>query len=108
MIKILGNRILVSRVEEEKTEGFQTVNVQDSFVNKGMVEQIGDNLMQKKDYDNEVEKVGMPVLVTHGRVVSCNVGDIVLFSKYSPDTQEVKHEGKDMKIISVSDILAIL
>ena len=41
-MKILGNRILVSKVEDEvKDGGFQTVEVQDNFVNKGKVEQIG-------------------------------------------------------------------
>lgn len=86
-IKILGNRILVSRVEEEKTEGFQTVNVQDSFVNKGKVEQVGNR-----------------AAINYGDGLTIKEGDIVLFAKYSPDTQEVD---KDHKIISVDDILAI-
>lgn len=85
-MKILGNRVLVSRVEEEKKEGFQTVEVQDSFVYKGKVEICGEGMTT--DYPN--------------------TGDIVLFAKYSPDTQEVEHEGRKMKIISVTDILAVL
>jgi len=88
-MKILGNRILVSKVEEEKKEGFQTVEVQDSFVNKGKVEQIG--VAFESEFINPVE-----------------VGNIVLFAKYSPDTQEIEHEGKKMKIIRVEDVLAIL
>lgn len=79
---IQGNRVLVSRIEEEKKEGFQEVKVQDNFVNKGKIEQCG---------LTEVDGV--------------KEGDIVLFAKYSPDTQEID---KDHKIISVSDILAIL
>ena len=88
-MKILGNRILVSKVEEEKKEGFQTVEVQDSFVNKGKVEQGGE--------ENELS-------LSNG----IKNGDIVLFAKYSPDTQEIEHEGKKMKIIRVEDVLAIL
>lgn len=84
-MKILGNRVLVSRIEEEKKEGFQEVQVQDSFVNKGKVEDL-----TIKAIDN---------------LRGLKVGDTVLFAKYSPDTQEID---KDHKIISVSDILAIL
>jgi len=79
---IQGNRILVSKLEEEKKEGFQTVEVQDNFVYKGKVEQSN---------SNEIK-----------------VGDIVLFAKYSPDTQEIEHDGQKMKIIKVDDVLAIL
>ena len=84
-MKILGNRVLLSKVEEDKKEGFDTVNVQDSFVYKGRVEQIG---------EVDANKV-------------CP-SDIVLFAKYSPDTQEVEHDGKKMKVVNVSDIIAIL
>ncbi len=86
MIKILGNRILVSKVEEAETDGFQTVEVQDSFVNKGKVEACS---WPEED---------MPY----------KIGDIVLFAKYSPDTQEIDHEGKKYKIISVNDVLAVI
>lgn len=84
-MKIIGNRVLVSKVEEEKKEGFQSVNVQDSFVYKGRVEIFGD--------------------CPH---VAFNSGDIVLFAKYSPDTQEIDIEGKKMKIINADDVLVIL
>lgn len=88
MRKILGNRVLVSKVEEEKQEGFQTVQVQDSFVYKGRVEMLGND---RSTY-----------------YVTPEVGDVILFAKYSPDTQEIDHEGQKMKIINVDDILAIL
>lgn len=84
-MKILGNRVLVSKVGEEKKDGFQAVQVQDSFVNKGRVEKEGDTC-----------------------AFNGSVGDIILFAKYSPDTQEIEYEGKKMKIITVEDILAIL
>lgn len=86
-MKILGNRILVSKIEEEVKEGFQTVDVQDSFVNKGRVEEFGDVILDRLYWEK---------------------GVTVLFAKYSPDTQEIEHEGKKMKIIRVEDILAIL
>lgn len=89
-MKILGNRILVSKIEEEKKDGFQTVDVQDSFVYKGKVEQTSSDCPQPGDH------------------IHMQKGDTVLFAKYSPDTKEVDHEGKKMKIISMDDVLAIL
>lgn len=97
-MRILGNRVLVSRVEEEKKEGFQTVDVQDSFVNKGKVEQLGEPI------DQSTVSIKYTTLDSTKRR-SIEGGDTVLFAKYSPDTQEID---KDHKIISVSDILAIL
>lgn len=95
MLKILGNRVLVSRIEEEKKEGFQTVEVQDSFVNKGKVEQMGESDMYQ-------------VTTSYTSNTCVQVGDTILFSKYSPDTQEVEIEGKKMKLVKCEDILAIL
>lgn len=86
-MKILGHRLLVSKIDEPKGDGFQTVEVQDSFVYKGFVEMIGTMI-----------NIGSPI----------DIGQVVLFAKYSPDTQEVEHEGKKMKIINADDVLAIL
>jgi co-chaperonin GroES (HSP10) len=86
-MKIIGNRVLVSALEELKQEGFQTVQVQDNFVYKGKVEEIGQ------------------FVAIAGNVA---VGDTVLFAKYSPDTHEIEHEGKKYKVVEVSDILAVL
>jgi len=36
-MKILGHRLLVSKVEEEKQEGFQAVAIQDNFIYMGKV-----------------------------------------------------------------------
>lgn len=96
-MKILGNRVLVSKIEEEKKEGFQTVEVQDSFVNKGRIEMLGGI-----DSEKPISSYSSVSLEDLG------VNDIILFAKYSPDTQDIKHEGKDMKIVNVDDILAIL
>jgi len=81
-MKILGDRYLVKKVTGEKQEGFQVVEVQDSFVYKGQV-------------------------VLAGTEASIGIGSTVLFAKYSPDTHEVDHEGEKMKIISGNDILAV-
>lgn len=86
MIKILGNRIMVSKVEEIETDGFQTVEIQDSFVNKGKIEQYKFRLFKRSFYP----------------------GDIILFAKYSPDTQEIDYDDKKYKIINVNDVLAVL
>jgi co-chaperonin GroES (HSP10) len=82
-MRILGNRVLVSRVEEPQSEGFTTVQVQDSFTYKGKVEQT-------------VENCGIPV------------GSVVMFARNSPDTQDIEHEGKKLKVVRVEDIIAIL
>lgn len=82
--------MLVSKVEEEKKEGFETVEVADSFIYKGKIEQIG---------DLQLEATALP---------SFNVGDIILFAKYSPDTHEANQGEQKLKIISVEDILAVL
>ena len=86
MLTILGDRILVSKIEEEKKEGFQTVEIQDSFLYKGRVVQLGD----------KVEDV--PKFVA---------GSVVLFAKYSPHTQTVTINGQEMKVIRTEDVIAV-
>jgi len=93
-MKILGHRLLVSKVEEEKQEGFQAVAIQDNFIYMGKVEQIGDY----GDFFNGTSIQKAPI----------SEGSIVLFAKYSPDTQEIDHEGKKMKIINIDDVLAVV
>ena len=86
---ILGDRILVSKIKEEKKEGeFQAVEVQDSFLYKGKVEQVG---VENKTISNSVIKEG----------------SIVLFAKYSPHTQMISVEGEDMKVIRAEDVIAV-
>ncbi len=94
-MQILGNRILVSKIEEEKKEGqFAVTELQDSFLYKGRVEQLG-KLISFTQSDAALSK-------------TISNGDIVLFAKYSPDTHELDHDGKKMKIINVEDVLAVL
>lgn len=88
-MNINANYVVVERVEEEKREGFETVEVQDNFVCKGKVKYTPDTSVY---IGNEV--------VTKG--------SIILFAKYSPDTHEQDIEGKKVKFVKTSDILAIL
>jgi co-chaperonin GroES (HSP10) len=83
-MKILGNRLLLSKVEEEQKEGFKTVEIQDSFIYKGKVELVGE---EAKGFSE---------------------GDIVLFAKYSPDTNDIELDGNKYKVVNVADIIAIL
>lgn len=97
-MQILGNRVLVSRIEEEKKDGFQTVDVQDSFIYKGRVEQVGAALGMN----------GVTWSGTSMDLPEIKPGIEVIFAKYSPDTQEVEIDGSKMKIVRLEDILAIL
>lgn len=93
---VLGNRILVSKAEEEKVEGgFETVEIQDSFLYKGKVEQVGCTPMMMAGSSTSI----IEPMITEGATV--------LFAKYSPHTQSVKHDGQDMKIIRLEDVLAV-
>lgn len=93
-MKILGNRVLVSKLEQVKGEGFQTVEIQDNFLYKGKVEQIG--------IDTGLVWTGTGIespLLTEGAVV--------YFAKYSPHTQEIDVEGAKMKIVRLEDLIAV-
>ncbi len=58
-MEVLGNRILVSKVEVEKKEGeFQTVDVEDSFACKGRIEQFGhDEILPSEVQQNHSVKL---------------------------------------------------
>jgi len=89
-MNISNNRIVVERIEDEKQEGgFEMVNVQDSYVYRGKVTIVPE----------------APIFMGNKQL---SVGDTVLFAKYSPDTQELEHEGKKIKFVRVEDVMAIL
>lgn len=94
-MKILGNRILVSRIKEEEVkEGeFEKVQVQDDFLYKGKVEQIG----VESEYNGT--SVARPIIERE---------NVVLFAKYSPHTQSVTVEGEEMKVVRMEDVIAIV
>ena len=100
-MKLLGNRLLVSKVDETQKEGFQTVEVQDSFLYKGKIEAIGDGC---EAYPAS-SWTGSAIAVINPPF---NVGDVVTFAKYSPHTQTLPIDGKDMKIIRTEDVLAVV
>lgn len=88
-MNISNNRIAVEKIEEEKKAGFETINVQDSFVYKARVVQVPE----------------APFYMGNKQV---GVGDTVLFAKYSADTHELEHEGKKLKFVRTDDVMAIL
>ena len=63
---------------------------------------------KEKSTRGEVLAVGSGRLLPNGRVVkvAVDVGDIVLYSKYGGS--DVKVDGKELKIVQESEILAIL
>jgi chaperonin GroES len=92
-IRPLADRILVKRVEEEtKTAG-------------GIL--IPDNA-KEKPMEGSVVAVGTGKVLTDGKVrpMEINVGDRVLFSKYSGT--EIKLEGTEHLILREDDILGIV
>jgi co-chaperonin GroES (HSP10) len=88
-MKISSMYITVEKIEEAPKEGFQAVEIQDSSVYRGRV-------------------TNLPEIPVHVDNTALLLGDTVLFAKYSPDTHEVELEGKKVKFIKVSDILAVL
>lgn len=88
-MQINSNYIVVEKLEQEQQEGFKTVEVQDNFIYKGKVIQAP---QQTAFVDNH----------------ELTEGDIVMFAKYSPDIHEMDMEGKKVKFIKITDILAVL
>ncbi|GMA46705.1 co-chaperone GroES [Tetragenococcus muriaticus] len=93
MLKPLGDRVLVEvSEEEEKTVG-------------GIVLA---STAKEKPQTGKVVAIGDGRTLENGEVaqVPVNVGDIVLFEKYTGS--EVKYDGQDYMIFSAKDIVAIV
>ena len=88
-MKLSNNYVAVERIEEEKKEGFQTVEVQDSFVYKGRV-------------------VAVPEAPVYLGNEGIGIGATIVFAKYSPDTHVLDVDGKELKFVSTRDIIAAL
>lgn len=89
-MQISNSRVLVERLpEKEDGPGFNVVNVQDGFVYTGRITIIPEG----------------PICIGNRHLA---VGDTILFAKYSPDTQEIEHDGKKVKFVKDADILAVL
>lgn len=93
MIKPLSDHILVEPLKEEKKKGgiILPETVEKERSEKGKVVAVGPG---KRDKD--------------GKRVPPDVkkGDVVLFTKYSPN--EIKVDGKEYLVIKEDDVLAIL
>lgn len=88
-MQISNKYILVEKLEEEAKDGFKTVEVQDNFVYKGKI-------------------TGLPEIPVYMGNTPVQIGQIVLFAKYSPDTHEIDLDGKKVKFVAISDLLAVL
>lgn len=88
-MKISNNYVVVEKIVEPEKEGFQTVEVQDSFIYKGRITNLPE----------------IPVYVGNTQIQE---GTLIMFAKYSPDTQETMLNGKTVKFVKTSDILATL
>ena len=87
-MNISKDYVVVEKLEEPKQEGFQTIVLQDSSTFKGKVKFMSGSLY-----------VGDKLL---------EVGDTVLFAKYSPNTHDIEHEGLKLKFVAIADVLAVL
>ena len=92
-IRPLHDRVIVKRLEEERT------------TSSGIV--IPDSATEKPD-TGEVLAVGTGKLLEDGKVraVDVKVGDKVLFGKYSGQT--VKIEGEEVLVMREEDIMGVL
>lgn len=89
-MKLLGNRVLVKREPKAEVSGFEQVQAVDDFVGKGSIVMLG----------HEVDEFSVTPMF--------EVGQVIVFAKFSPDTRTIEHEGEEMKSVLVSDIIAIL
>jgi len=92
-IRPLHDRVIVKRLEEERTTA------------SGIV--IPDSATEKPD-TGEVLAVGTGKLLEDGKVraVDVKVGDKVLFGKYSGQTAKI--EGEEMLVMREEDIMGVL
>ncbi|HPX51863.1 MAG TPA: co-chaperone GroES [Candidatus Pacearchaeota archaeon] len=93
-IKPLSNNVIIEQLkEEEKTKG-------------GIL--LPQSAEKERPQQGKVISVGPGKTNNQGKIIPMNVkkGDIVLFSKYSP--QEIKVEDKEYLVLKEEDILAII
>ena len=93
-LKPLGNKIILESVStEEKTKS-------------GII--IPDTVDKEKPEQGKVLAVGPGKILENGQrsKIDVEVGDTVLFSKYSPT--EIKIDGKEYLVVSDEDIMAVI
>ena len=89
MKAINSKYVIVKKIKEEKKEGFATVDVTDNFIYKGEIHRVPDQPLYIDNYQ-------------------LAIGDIVQFTKYSPDTHETDIDGEKMKALKAEDIIFVL
>jgi len=92
-MKPLGSRVVIEPIEQEEMTAYGIVlpETAKEKPQKGTILAVGPG-----DRDEDGDRIPMDV----------NVGDVVLFAKYSGT--EIKYDGKKLLIMRESDILAIL
>lgn len=90
-MQVSNNYIAVERIYEPENDdsAFKTVQVTDESLFKGKVKYLPEQ----------------PVYMGNSPI---QVGDIIVFAKYSPDTHEIDDNGDIIKFINTRDILAKL
>lgn len=93
-LKPLSNKIILEPVSAEET------------TKSGLI--IPDTVNQEKPEQAKVLAVGPGKLLKNGErsKMDVKVGDVVIFSKYSPN--EIKLDGKEYLVVSEEDVLAIV
>lgn len=86
---ISNKYILVEKIEETKDDGFQVVKVEDISTYMGKVNALPE----------------IPVYIGNHQL---DIGDTVIFAKYSPNTHLITREGKELKYILIEDLLEVL
>ena len=89
MIKPLGDRVLVERIEDKRESGIIVPEGDSNGVNIGVVQEVGEG--KKKD---------------NGEVIPINIskGDKIVFSW----GEKVEYDGKEYQIVSESSILGVI
>ena len=89
-MKAINNKyILLKKVQEKEKEGFQAVAIEDSFIFKGQVHLLPE----------------CPMFIDNHQLAT---GDIVMFTKGSPDTHEIDVDGEKMKQVKLEDVLNVI
>ena len=80
--------------------------VEDEVTKSGIV--LPDTVDKERPEKGKVVAAGSGRILDNGQTapMSVNVGDTVMFKKYSPD--EIKIDGEEYLVISESDIMAII
>ena len=80
--------------------------VEDEVTKSGIV--LPDTVDKERPEKGKVVAAGTGRILDNGQTapMSVNVGDTVMFKKYSPD--EIKIDGEEYLVISESDIMAII